>query len=106
MQGARADAQGYSVFILQQRGGVRQWQVCLFFAGIFGQNAKKPRRAGALRGKKCVIILYLFALVVGVLDLERNCHVALLGVALNNNTNVRPIAILADVNIRTGIDPL
>lgn len=77
-----------------------------FLLGFLGRAQKKPRRAVALRGKKCVIILYLFALVVGVLDLERNCHVALLGVALNNNTNVRPIAILADVNIRTGIDPL
>jgi len=52
MQGAHADAQGYSAFILQQRGGVRQWQVCLFFVEIFGQSAKKPRRTGALRGRK------------------------------------------------------
>ena len=161
MQGVPCGCTGYSAFILQQRGSVRQWQVCLFFAGIFGQSAKKPRQGGtiwnalraALRinsgirffirdsekpagfsespfhrrsrkgkrhllqskqkapeggcspGKKGLMILYLFV-VVGVLDLERNCHVALLGVALNNNTNVRPIAILADVNIRTGIDPL
>lgn len=51
------------------------------------------------------MILYLFV-VVGVLDLECNCHVALFGidVSLNNNANLRPIAILVDVDIRIGID--
>ena len=66
---------------------------------------QKAPEGGCSPGKKGLMILYLFV-VVGVLDLERNCHVALLAVALNNYTNVRPIAILADVNIRTGIDPL
>ena len=69
------------------------------------QSKQKAPEGGCSPGKKGLMILYLFV-VVGVLDLERNCHVTMLAVALNNNTNVRPIAILADVNIPIGIDPL
>ena len=52
------------------------------------------------------MIFYLVALVFGVLDLERNCHVTMLAVALDNNTNVRPRATLVDVEIRLGFDRL
>ena len=53
------------------------------------------------------MILYLFN-IVGVLDLERNCHVALLGIgiSLNDNANVRPSAVLFNIDIRIGIDLL
>jgi hypothetical protein len=60
MQGAHADAQGYSAFILQQRGRVRQWQVCLFFAGIFGQSAKSPGGAGRF-GMRAACALRIFS---------------------------------------------
>jgi len=60
MQGAHADAQGYSALILQQRGRVRQWQVCLFFAGIFGQSAKSPGGAGRF-GMRAACALRIFS---------------------------------------------
>ena len=53
------------------------------------------------------MILYLFNMVgVGVLDLERNCHVALLAVAFDNNANVCQSAILVNIDIRIGINLL
>lgn len=51
------------------------------------------------------MILYLFNMV-GVLDLERNCHVALLAVAFDNNANVCQSAILVNIDIRIGINLL
>ena len=69
------------------------------------RSKQKAPEGGCSPGKKGLMILYLFV-VVGVLDLECNCHVALFGidVSLNNNANLRPIAILVDVDIRIGID--
>lgn len=83
---------------------------CLDFPVVFEQirqpvGYKKAPEGGCSPGKKGLMILYLFV-VVGVLDLERNCHVAMLAISLDNNANVCPSAILVDIDICIGIDLL
>lgn len=75
------------------------------FCRDFWAERKKAPEGGCSPGKKGLMILYLFV-VVGVLDLERNCHVAMLAISLDNNANVCPSAILVDIDICIGIDLL
>ena len=75
------------------------------FCRDFWAERKKAPEGDCSPGKKGLMILYLFV-VVGVLDLERNCHVAMLAISLDNNANVCPSAILVDIDICIGIDLL
>lgn len=62
------------------------------FCRDFWAERKKAPEGGCSPGKKGLMILYLFALVGDVLDLNCNCSIAALISGFDNDSNLCPIA--------------